>query len=389
MRLLEKDRDYIVNTYKRLPLEIIKAKGNYIYDAEGNAYFDTMMGISVNNLGHSPDSVVDAIENQLRAYGHLSNYFASYPSVELAELLVENSFADKVFYTNSGTEATEAALKLVKKWGNERGKKQILSALNSFHGRTTGALALTGQAKYQDAFRPLIPGVMHFKYDDLESLECAISDQTAAVFVELVQGEGGVRPLSKEFVKGLVELKKKYDFLIVIDEIQTGLGRAGSLMAYQNYDLKPDIVCLAKSLGGGLPLGAMLVREPYAEVLKPGDHGTTFGGNPIACAAGCAIVKNILADGFFEDLDSRSEYFIEKLEELKSMKPDKISDVRGMGMMIGLELTSDALEVRDRALKDEKLLINVTNGCVIRLLPNLRITREEIDAVVESLSRVI
>lgn len=389
MGLLEKDRKYIVNNYKRLPLEIIKAKGNYIYDADGNKYFDTMMGISVNNLGHSPDQVTRAIENQLAAYGHLSNYFASYSGTELAELLVENSFADKVFYTNSGTEATEAALKLVKKWGNERGKNQILSALNSFHGRTTGALALTGQAKYQDAFKPLISGVMHFKYNDLDSLKNTISNQTAAVFVELVQGEGGVRPLSKEFVKGLLELKKKYDFLIVVDEIQTGLGRAGALMAYQNYDLKPDIVCLAKSLGGGLPLGAILVREPYAGVLGPGDHGTTFGGNPIACAAGCAIVKTLLTDGFFEDLKSRSDYFVQKLEDLKIKKPDQIKEVRAMGMMIGLELKTDAIKVRERALSEENLLINITNGCVIRFLPNLLITRKEIDFVLEALERVI
>lgn len=389
MTLHSRDKRYIVNTYNRLPIEIVKAKGSYIYDIDGEKYLDTFMGISVNNLGHNPDYIVDAIKSQLDKYSHVSNYFANEPATKLAELLVENSCAHQVFFTNSGTEATEAALKLVKKYGKMQGKKIILSANKSFHGRTTGSLALTGQAKYQDSFRPLIEDIYHFDYNDIESLESVVNEDTLGVFIELVQGEGGVTAATKEFINRLVELRKQYGFLIIADEIQTGLGRAGDLFAYEAYDFRPDLICLAKSLGGGLPLGGLLVSENLSEVFQPGDHGTTFGGNPVSCAGGVAVLEKLLEPKFLEESKIKGELIKSSLRKLQEKYPSKIKEIRGRGLMIGIELFEEGITLRNKALKEENLLINITSKNVIRLLPSLEITNEEIQTFIEKLDHIM
>ncbi|MBM6838238.1 aminotransferase class III-fold pyridoxal phosphate-dependent enzyme, partial [Clostridium saudiense] len=266
-----------------------------IYDKDNNKYLDMYSGISVNNLGYDK-GVATAIKKQVDKYIHLSNYFVSEPTVNLAKLLVDNSFAAKVYFSNSGTEANEGALKLCRKYGRSisADKFEILSALNSFHGRTCGGLTLTGQEKYQRDFKPLLSGVNYFEFNNIESLRKSVNKNTCAVFLEIIQGEGGIIEVSQEFINEVVRLSKIYNFLIVIDEIQTGIGRSGDLFAFEKYNFNPDIVTLAKSIGGGLPLGAILVSERLEKVLKIGDHGSTFGGNPVACAAGEFILDKVV-----------------------------------------------------------------------------------------------
>ncbi|MDF2949990.1 MAG: acetylornithine and succinylornithine aminotransferase [Sedimentibacter sp.] len=260
------DERYILKTYNRLCLDIDKIRGNYIYTKDGERYLDFFSGIAVNNLGYDED-IIKAMTEKMQNYTHISNYFCDDDRSELARLLIENSIDGRVFYTNSGTESSEAALKLVRKWGKENNKHNILTAKNSFHGRTTGALVLTGQKKYQKDFEPLISGVDYFIFNDADSLNAMVDDNTAAIFLETIQGEGGVVPLTDTFVQTLMSLKEKYNFILVMDEIQTGLRRCGTMFAYENYNIKPDIILLSKSLGGGLPLGAMIVSKDLENVL--------------------------------------------------------------------------------------------------------------------------
>jgi acetylornithine/N-succinyldiaminopimelate aminotransferase len=377
--LIENDKNYVLNVYNRVNLEVSKGEGVYLFDTDGNKYFDMYTGVSVNNLGHDP-KILERIIEQGEAYIHLSNHFASLPVVNLAKKLVENSFASKVFFSNSGTESNEAAIKLAKKYGKRisESKYRILSANNSFHGRTFGGVSLTGKAKYQEPFLPLMPGVSHFDYNDIESLRNVVDGDVCAVFIEMIQGEGGVVEISNEFIAELVRLSNEYDFLIVVDEIQTGIGRTGLKFAYEKYDFTPDVVTLAKSLGGGLPIGAMLVNVNLENVFVPGEHGSTFGGNPLAAAAGNYVLDTIFEETFLDELGEKSLYLRGKLNELKSKYPDIINDVRGAGMMIGVDVGEYADAIKSAAF-EKKLLINITSGTVIRLLPSLKITKEEID----------
>jgi acetylornithine/N-succinyldiaminopimelate aminotransferase len=380
--LYKQDKDVVLNLYQRLDLTIVKGEGSYLFDDNGNAYLDMFSGIAVNSLGHGNEKVKAAIIAQMDRYMHLSNYFPSEPVVTLAKHLVDNSFASKVFFTNSGTEANEAAIKLARKYGRARNadKIELLSFQGSFHGRTIGGMSLTGQAKYKESFGQTLPFVNHVTFNDLSDLNNKVSDMTCAFFLEMVQGEGGIQTVSEAFIKQLVYLADKHDFLIVVDEIQTGLGRTGDLFAYQHNAFTPHIVTLAKSLGGGLPLGAMLVAPSLETVLVSGDHGTTFGGNPVACAAGAAVLDIMTTEGFLDDVKVKGNYLVAQLNQIAQAHPNIILDIRGRGMMIGIEMADNyANDIKTRALKDG-LLLNVTSGNVIRLLPPLTISYDEIDA---------
>jgi predicted acetylornithine/succinylornithine family transaminase len=389
MNSLTKDSNYVLNTYKRLPIVVKKAKGSYIYDQQGRKYLDMYAGIAVNSVGHSNIRVRRAIETQLKKHMHLSNYFVSETQNELAKKLVEYSFASKVFFTNSGTEAIEASFKLARKYGKSisSDKFEVIALHESFHGRTMGGLSLTGQPKYQEAFAPLVPGVVHIEKNNIEALKKAVSSKTCAIFIEMVQGESGIHVLTDAFLNEIIQLKEAHQFLIIADEVQTGLMRTGKLFAYQHTKLVPDVLTLAKSLGGGLPLGAMLVSQSLENVLKPGDHGSTFGGNPVSCAAGLATFMIITSAGFQNALLSKSNLLMRGLLDIQKVSPS-IKAVRGLGMMIGIEIDGDAELIKNRAMK-AGLLLNVTHKNVIRLLPPLTLSMHEIQQFLKIFRQIL
>lgn len=380
MEFIKKDQQFILNTYNRMPIDVKKAKGSYIYDIKGNKYLDMFSGIAVTSLGHLHPKVMQAMKKQMKQYLHLSNYFVSKPLVELAEGLVKNSFASKVFFTNSGAEAIEASIKLVRKFGKNihSNKVNIITLTESFHGRTMGGLSLTAQPKYQESFHPLLPGITYVERNNVEKLIEAIDDNVCAIFVEMIQGESGIQVLNDDFVDALIQQSKKHQVLIVVDEIQTGLLRTGKLFAYEHTKLIPDILTLAKSLGGGIPLGAMLVNQTLEHVLKAGDHGSTFGGNPLAAASGLKTFQILSDEKMIQSVQEKSKWLFQKLHDLKVKYP-AIKDIRGQGMMIGIDVSDQAQRIKNEALKHH-VLINVTNQTVIRLLPPLNIRYKELKA---------
>lgn len=385
----ERDQRYILNTYNKINLDIKKAKGSYLIDIKGNRYLDMYAGIAVNSLGHQHPKINRAIKTQLKKHMHLSNYFLSKSTIDLAEKLVQHSFASKVFFTNSGTEAIEASLKIARKYGQQMNPEKIeCVALNqSFHGRTLGALSLTGQSKYQHNFGPLIEKVFHVDRNDIEGLRKSVSNKTCAIYLEVIQGEGGIQLLSDAFIEEVNHLAKAYNALIVIDEIQTGLLRTGKLFAYEHTKLKPDMLTLAKSLGGGLPLGALLVSENLKEVLAPGDHGTTFGGNPLACSAGLEMFHVLSKQDFQISVEQKSQFLLNELNKMKE-NSSTIKDIRGKGLMIGIEVGSYAHMIQKKAL-EQKLLLNLTNQTVIRLLPPLNISYASLKQFLRIFEKII
>lgn len=381
MTLHERDEEVTLPTYRRRSPEFVRGEGMYLYDRAGREYLDFYSGIAVNILGHRHPGVIHAIEEQLGKFLHLSNHFVAEAPVALAEKLTGTSFAGKVFFANSGTEANEAMLKLARKYGADKDpdKHRIVAVEGAFHGRTMGSLALTGNPHYSDQFGPLIPGVSHVAAEDLEALEEAVDDRTAGIILELVRGEGGIHPVSQAFVDKARELAEKHDALLLIDEIQTGLMRTGTLYAYQQYGITPDAMTLAKGLGGGLPIGALLVGEKAGHVFGPGDHGSTFGSNPVACAAGNAVMDAVTGEGFQEGVQVMAKLLREGLEKLKERYPARILDVRGLGLMLGVQVSEEAaLEIPGRAF-DQGVLINVTAGTVLRLLPALILGPKEVE----------
>ncbi|WP_434796849.1 aspartate aminotransferase family protein [Terrisporobacter vanillatitrophus] len=387
--LQEQDKKYILNTYNRSDLIIDKGEGSYLYDIDGREYLDMYSGISVNNLGHDK-GIVEAMINQASKYMHLSNYFVSEPVINLAKLFVENTFASKVFFTNSGTESNEAAIKLCRKYGKQfsNNKYELLSAYNSFHGRTNGGLSLTGQEKYQKEFMPLIPGVSHFEYNNIESLKEKVNQNTCGLFLEVIQGEGGIVEASQEFIDEVVRLSKEYNFLVVIDEVQTGMGRTGDLLAYEKYNFTPDLVTVSKSVGGGIPLGAMLVSEGIEDILKPGDHGSTFGGNPVSCACGEYVMDKLVNTNLCREVKQKGDYLITQLNNLKDKYPKVIKEVRGRGLMIGVDVGEYANNIKKIA-QEKKVLLNSTSNTIIRLLPSLYITKDEMNKFLTIFEEVI
>ncbi|HXX57286.1 MAG TPA: acetylornithine transaminase [Thermodesulfovibrionales bacterium] len=391
-KILEESGHYLMNTYKRFPLVLRKGRGMRVWGSDGKEYLDFVGGIAVNVLGHCHPKVVVALQKQAQRLLHVSNYYHNEPQIRLARLLVEHSFADKVFFCNSGAEANEAAIKLARKYAKENlsgHRFEIITALNSFHGRTLATLTATGQLKFQKGFEPLLPGFRHVDFNDLEELKKAVTTETCAVMLEPIQGEGGVKLPGPDYLKGVRELCDKHKILLILDEVQTGMGRTGRLFAYENYGITPDIVTLAKGLGGGVPIGAMLAVDKVASVFVPGDHGSTFGGNPFSCAAGVATMETLLEDGFILDQCRRmGSYFLKGLEELKKEHPNAVADVRGAGLLVAMEMTRECTPIVN-ACMERGALINCTSGNVLRFMPPLIVQEKEIDHLLDILDDIL
>jgi acetylornithine/N-succinyldiaminopimelate aminotransferase len=378
--IIELTHRNMVDLYGCLPLAFVRGHGAYLYDADGNRYLDFFCGLAVTSLGHGNPRVVRAIKEQAEKLTHVSNVFHTEASARLVERLA-NRFGDgKVFLGNSGAEANEAAIKLARRWGSGTGggRYEILATLGSFHGRTLATLSATGQEKYHQGFQPLMPGFRLVPFDDIAALERARHDETVGVMVEPIQGEGGVVVPRADYLKRMREWCDRNKMLLILDEVQTGMGRTGRFFAYEHAGIKPDIVTLAKALGGGLPIGAMIARPEIASSFTPGSHGSTFGGNPVACAAALAMLDAIDQDGVLENASSVGAHMFERLGKF-AKSCDRIVEVRGLGMIIGVVLKHDPRPIVDACLKD-RLLVNGTAGNVLRLLPPLNLTREEADA---------
>lgn len=374
---------HVLHTYGRQPIVVDHGHGVKVYDLDGNEYLDFFAGIAVNNVGQTNDKVVEAIKKQAEKVIHCSNIYYNEPCAKLANKLAEVSDFDMAFFSNSGAEANEAAIKLARKY---TGKGEIITALQSFHGRTMLTVTATGQEQFSKPFKPLPPGFKHVPYNDIKAMEDAISDDTCAIMLEVVQGEGGVNVAEKEYMKNIEKLCHDNNILLIIDEVQTGIGRCGSLFAYERFGIKPDIVTLAKGLGGGVPIGATLATKEVSKGFEPGDHGSTFGGNPLASAAANAALEVIEEDNLVENSKEMGEYLIEKLNTLKD-KYDAIVDVRGLGLLVGIELDRDGGDIVDK-MREKGVLINCTAGNVLRLAPALIISKNDIDTMIEKLDQV-
>lgn len=368
---------YFLPVFRRLGLDIVRGEGSWLFDQNEKKYLDLASGLGVNALGYNHPAVNAAIEKQIKRNLHLSNFFVQDVQVELMKKLVDQYAPDSMgFFSNSGTEAVEGALKLVKKWANENSRKDILAMRSSFHGRTTGAISVTMQDKYQKPFAPLLPNTCALDFNDLSSLEKCVNAKTAAVFIEFVQGEGGVIPATKDFVGKLFKLKEKHGFLVIADEIQTGIGRTGKMFAFQHYDVLPDVVCFAKAVGGGLPLGGFLVKKELTGVFSLGEHGTTFGGNPLACAAGLAVVDYILKDNF-RHINEMARILQNQMAKWTD-KFQAITSARGIGLMQGLEIPGGVKEIQEKAILEGLILNLAAGGKVLRFLPPLIIEENEL-----------
>jgi acetylornithine/N-succinyldiaminopimelate aminotransferase len=374
--------NYVMETYGRFDVTFEKGEGTKLYDSEGNKFLDFVSGIAVNCLGHSHPSIVKTIQEQSQKLLHVSNYYWTNSQIELAKILCENSVFNKAFFCNSGTEAVEAALKLSKKYSVSKGyenKNTIIYMNNSFHGRSMGALSVTGQPKYQETFKPLMPNTISIDFNDSIALEESFNENICAIILEPIQGEGGVVSANKEFLKKAKDLCEKYDALLIFDEVQCGIGRTGSLFAYEKFGISPDVVCLAKALGGGIPIGAMLANEK-ASVLQPGDHGTTFGGNPLSCAVACTVLKELIYNGVIASVDEKSTYLTNKLLALKEKYP-VVVDVRGLGLLIGVELNLEPKAIMKECFSNGLLVVSAGKN-VLRFLPPLNVNYEELDEAV-------
>lgn len=384
MAILEQAEKYFFNIYNRFAIDVDKGQGVYLYDKDGTCYLDFLSGIAVNALGYNHPAVTTAIKRQLERNLHLGPYFVQDIQVELAAKLITLTPFQKLFFTNSGTEAIEGLLKVVKKWGNQNGKSEIIAFQGSFHGRSLGALSITMQEKHQKNFRPLLENTRMVPFNDTAAFENAVSDKTAAVFYEGITGEGGVRPVSAEMLDAMRNAREQYGFLLISDEIQTGVGRTGSFYYYEQTGLVPDGISTAKGLGGGMPLGAFLVNERLAGIFNRGEHGTTYGGNPLACAAGLAAVNLISDPLFLEGVQKKAQYFNGLLYELADEFNDIIVEVRGKGLMIGVEVKEKAAELMQESFK-EGLLFNIAGSTTLRFVPPLIVDNTEIDEAYEKL----
>jgi len=379
-----RDATLFMHTYKRLPLEIVRGEGPWLFARDGSRYLDMFGGIAVNALGHAHPAVLRAITEQAGRYIHLSNYFHQEPQQRLADALLRASGYDRVFFANSGTEAIEGALKIARRWGASRGRHELLAMSGAFHGRTMGALSIMDRDKYRNGFAPFLPQCRVCEFGSIESLQESVGAQTAAVTLEYIQGEGGIRPVSRDFAKALDDLRARFGFLIIADEIQSGIGRTGAFFGFEHFGASPDIVTLAKPLGGGLPLGAILAKGDAATVLEPGTHGTTFGGNPVACAAGAAVLGEIVEGGVMRHCAGIGRLFRARLEGLQREFPALVRDVRGFGLMLGMELTVPGDPVVS-AMQGKGVLINCTDTTVLRFVPPLIIDEEHVETTCAAL----
>ncbi|MBQ7809933.1 MAG: acetylornithine/succinylornithine family transaminase [Clostridia bacterium] len=373
------DREYIMGTYSRFPLTLTKGKGSKVYDEEGKEYIDLGSGIAVNIFGIADDEWVNAVTAQLGSLQHTSNLYYSEPCAKLAKVLCERTGMSKVFFSNSGAEANECAIKAARKYAAENLPELnpvMLTLVNSFHGRTIATISATGQDVFHKDFKPLVDGFEHTPANDIEALEKTVKElKPFAIMFECVQGEGGVLPLEKPFVDKILELQKEYGFLVICDEVQTGNGRTGELYAFMNYGFTPDIFTTAKGLGAGLPIGATVFSEKVSESMKSGDHGSTFGGNPVACAGALNVIERI-DDKLLEDVRVKSEYIISEFKNAKGVK-----SIAGMGLMLGIETERDASEIIADCMQDGVLVIKAKNK--VRLLPALNIPMEDLKKAVE------
>jgi acetylornithine aminotransferase len=385
--LFLKEERYFFRTYKRLGLDIERGEGVYLIARDGKRYLDFFGGLAVNALGYNHPAVNKAIIDQVQKYIHLSNFYVQEPQVNLAERVIKASGFQRVFFSNSGTEAVEGAIKVARKWGKKHGKTELIGLSNSFHGRTMGALSLTERQKYREGYEPFLPNVGHIEFNDVAQLRAVVNEQTLGIILEFIQGEGGIFVVSAEFAAALNELREKFGFLIIADEIQAGMGRTGKFFAFEHFSVRPDIVVIAKAIGGGLPLGAFLGNERVADVLTYGTHGTTFGGNPVACAAGVAVMHEVLDNGLMKKAGEIGDYLKTQFARLKSEFPTLVQDVRGYGCMLGIELSKDGQPVVDQ-LQEKGFLVNCTHATVLRFLPPFIVTREQCDALVGTLRQV-
>jgi len=380
---------YLMQTYTRQPLSIVRGRGTKVYDLEGREYLDFVGGIAVNILGHGHPELVQAIQHQAAQLIHTSNLYYTEPQVKLAQMLVDHSFADKVFFCNSGAEANEAAIKLARHYSHDKygtGRFEIVTMKNSFHGRTMATLTATGQEKVQKGYEPLLPGFSYVAFNNLAELERAVTDKTAAIMLEPIQGEGGVYVADREYLKQVRDLCAKKDVLLIFDEIQTGMGRTGTLFAYEQLGVQPDIMTLAKGLGGGVPIGACLATDSVAQAFTPGSHASTFGGNPLACAAGLAVCRALLEGQVLDHARRMGEYLAKGLSACKE-RHRVVREVRGLGLLQGIDLDMDGKAVVSECLA-RGILINGTGEHVLRFVPPLIITQLEIDRLLDTLDQI-
>jgi len=368
---------YILSTYTRTPCIFVKGKGMDLTDIDGKKFLDFFPGWGVNNVGHCHPKVMAGVRDQISKLIHVPNNFYHVNQAKLAKEIIRHSFPGKVFFGNSGTEACEAAIKFARVYGTKTGRHQIITMTNSFHGRTLGSLAATGQEKYQKGFGPLLEGFVHVPFNDLEALKATITNKIIAIMLEPVQGEGGVNIADKDYVLQIRKLCDQKDILLIFDEVQTGMGRTGTMFAFEHYGIRPDIMLLAKALGGGLPIGALVVKGSIADTFQPGMHAATFGGSPLVCKAALGTFKAIASDKMLKNAKAMSAYLLDGLNKLKE-KFNCITDVRGLGLMIGVELNIEGTPIYEECL-GRGLIINCTQSKVLRLMPALNVTKKQAD----------
>jgi len=384
--ILDSYKNYILPTYTRMNVIFTKGKGSRLWDIDGKEYLDFFPGWGVSNLGHCHPSVVAAVREQVGKLIHIPNNLYHPQQAKLAKEIVYWSFEGKVFFCNSGAEANEGAIKLARAYGKEK-RFEIITFKDSFHGRTLAALTATGQDKYKKGFAPLVEGFKIVEFNNLEAVKNAVSDKTVAIMLELIQGEGGINVADKEFVLTLRKLCDEKDLLLIFDEVQTGIGRTGKMFGFQNYDVKPDVMTLAKALGGGLPIGAMVVKKEISDTLGPGTHASTFGGSPLVCRAALRVFKAIQKEKMLANAVKMSEYLFSKLKELKQ-KHAQIVEIRGIGLMIGIQLNIEGKQIVEKAL-EKALLINCTHEKILRLMPALNVNKKQIDKAISVLDGIL
>ena len=386
IEIFQEYNDHILLTYTRMPAIFVKGKGSVLTDIHGKKYLDFFPGWGVSNLGHCHPKVMGAVREQIGKLIHIPNNLYNPHQATLARELIRIAFEGKIFFCNSGTESIEAAIKFARIHGE--GKKfEIITTLNSFHGRTMGALSATGQLKHQKGFTPLVPGFVHVPFNDIQALKAAVNSQTAAIVIELIQGEGGINVATQEYVQSIRRICDEKKILMILDEVQTGMARTGEIFAYKHYGITPDVMCLAKALGGGLPIGAMIVKKELADSFKPGMHGSTFAGSPLICKAAIGVIKAIYAEKMMKNVKLQGAYLLGKLSDLK-LKYEIIKDVRGRGLMIGVELTIDGTAIFKECFA-RGLIINCTQGNVLRIMPALNVTRRQINKAMHVLDTVM
>lgn len=387
--LIRKSNLYLANTYNRYPIAITRGEGCWVWDMNGRRYLDFLSGIAVCILGHSHPEIVEAICNQAKKLVHISNLFYMEPQVKAAELLVELTFGDKVFFCNSGAEANEAAIKLARRYSWKKygqGRYEIVAMENSFHGRTLATLSATGQTKFHEGFEPLLDGFLYIPFNNPRAFANALSEKTCAVIMEPIQAEGGVYPAEKSYMKMVRELTREKDILLIFDEVQTGMGRTGKLFAYEHFGVEPDIMSIAKGLGNGFPVGGVIAKENVMSAFEPGTHASTFGGNPLAATAVIATINTLRDEAVIKNCEDTGKYLKKRLLDFKQKYPF-IKEVRGMGLIWGIELTIDG-DALHRDFLGEGVILNCLKGKILRLLPPLIAKKEEVDIFIDVADRI-